>query len=275
MRSAAADPKWVTGTHSTLGGDVVQLRFNAKLREASDQSAYPVMVQVDVPLTESDRAFFPVSGEAGRLAELQAALVELSGSQAVLAGTAADARAWRFVLYAGDTAWLPEFEAGFRAAASDHGVGIRVREDKRWSVFRELCPKARNHRRDAVIAFCVLPLIGALPGVRYGISWAGVGVTAILAWMILLSLGRKAKLLTAQLAHPAAAFACFAYIFATIFFPPLALWWHPSSPWACAGGACALGVAITAAVWPAQRKYNDRMRRRAALTSPAEAAGPQ
>jgi hypothetical protein len=259
-----------------LSGDVVQLRFNARLRRASDQSAYPIMVQVAVPLTEGDRALFPVSGEAGRLAELHAALVELIGSQAVLAGTVADAQAWRFVLYASGTAWLPEFETRFRAATSDHEIGIGVRKDKRWRVFRELCPKARNRKRDQVIAFCIFPLIGALPGARYGIGWAGVGAAAILAWMILLPLARrKTDLLAAQLAHPARAFAYFAYVFATIFFVALALWWHPNSPWACAGGACALGVVITAALWPAQRKFYDRMRRRAAIRPPTGPAVPQ
>jgi hypothetical protein len=252
-----------------LSGDVVQLRFNARLRRASDQSAYPIMVEVVVPLTESDRALSPVSGEAARLGELDAALADLIGSHAVLTGTVADAQAWRFVLYAGETAWLTEFEVRFRAIASDHEVGIGVRKDKRWHVFRELCPKARNRKRDLVIVFCVVPLIGALPGVRYGIGWAGAGVAAVLAWMTLLPLARrKTDLLAAQLAHPAMAFGFFAYVFATIFFGVLALWWHPISPWACAGVACALGVAITAALWPAQRRFYDRMRRRAGVMAP-------
>jgi hypothetical protein len=269
VRSAEGRPAWATGSHANLSGDVVQLRFNAGLRRASDRSAYSVMVQVAVPLTEVDRALFPVSGEAARLAELQAALVELTGGQAVLAGTVADSQAWRFVLYASGTAWLPEFEARFRAAASDHEISIGVRKDKRWRVFRELCPKARNRRRDQVTAFCVVPLIGAAPGARYGIGWAGAGVAAILAWMIVLPLARrKTDLLAAQLTHPARAFAYFAYAFATIFFGPLALWWHPGSPWACAGGACALGAVITAALWPAQRTFYDRMRRRAAIRPP-------
>jgi hypothetical protein len=276
VRSAAASPQWATRSYANLSGDVVQSRFNAGLRQASDRSAYPIMVQVAVPLTEGDRALFPVSGEAARLAELQAALVELIGSQAVLAATVADARAWRFVLYASETAWLPEFEARFRAAASDHEVGIGVRKDKRWRVFRELRPKVRNRKRDRVIAYCVVPLIGAVPGARYGIGWAGVGMAAILAWMILLPLaGRKTDLLAAQLAHPVWAFACFAYVFATLFFAALALWWHPGSPWACAGGACALGAVITAALWPAQRKFYDRMRRKAALRPPTGPAVPQ
>jgi hypothetical protein len=276
VRSAAASPQWATRSYANLSGDLVQVRFNSGLRRASDRSAYPIMVQVAVPLTEVDRALFPVSGEAARLAELQAALVELIGSQVVLAATVADAHAWRFLLYASETAWLPEFEARFRAAASDHEISIGARKDKRWRVFRELRPKVRNRKRDWVIVYCVVLLIGALPGVRYGIGWAGVGVAAILAWVILLPLaGRKTDLIAAQLAHPAGAFACFAYVFATIFFGPLALWWHPGSPWACAGVACALGAVITAALWPAQRKFYDRMRRRAAVRPPAGPAVPQ
>ena len=276
VRSAASSPEWATRSHALFSGDVRQLRFNARLRRASDRPAYPIMVQVAVPLTESDRALFPVAGEATRLGELRAALVELIGSHAVLAGTVADAQAWRFVLYASETAWLSEFEARFRAAASDHEVGIGVRQDKRWHVFRELCPKVRNRKRDQVIAYCVVPLIGAVPGAWYGIGWAAVGVAAILAWMILLQLaGRKTDLLAAQVAHPARAFAFFAYVLATISFGGLALWWHPHSPWACAGGACALGAVITAAVWPAQRKFYDRMRRRVGLRAPTGPAVPQ
>ena len=199
-----------------------------------------------------------------------------AGSQAVLAGTAADAQAWRFVLYASETAWLSEFEARFRAAASDHEVRIGVRKDKRWRVFRELCPKARNRKRDLVIVCCVLPLIGALPGARYGIGWAGAGAAAVLAWLILLPLTlRETGLLAAQLAHPAISFACFAYVFATILFGVLAIAWHPSSPWVCAGGAYALGLVITAAFWPAQRKFYDRMRKRAAIRSSTGPAGLQ
>lgn len=276
VRSATASPEWAVRSYANLSGDVVRLRFNAVLRLASDQSAYPIMVQVAVLLSEGDRALSPVSSEAARLAELQAVLVELIGGQAILAGTVADAQAWRFVLYASETAWLSEFEARFRAAASDHEIDIGIRKDKRWRAFRELSPKARNRRRDQVVAFCVLPLIGALPGARYGIGWAVMGAAAILAWMILLPLARrKTDLLAAQLARPARAFACCAYVFATIFFGALALWWHPSSPWACTGGASGLGVVITAVLWPAQRKFYDRMRRRAAIRPPTGPAVSQ
>lgn len=276
VRSAAASPEWATRSYAKFSGDIVQLRFNGRLRRTSDRSAYPVMVQVAVLLSESDRAHFPVSAEAGRFAELQATLTELAGSQAVLAGTAADAQAWRFVLYTSETGWLPEFDARFRSAASDHEVRIGIRKDKRWRVFRELCPKTRNRKRDLVIVFCTVPLLGALAGARYGIGWAGVGVAAVLVWMVLLPLTlRKTGLLAAQLAHPVIAFACFSYMFATILFGVLAIAWHPSSPWVCAAGAYALGVVITAAVWPAQRKFYDRMRKRAAISAPTGPAAPQ
>jgi hypothetical protein len=65
-------------------------------------------------------------GGQARLSELQATLAELIGDRGVLAGTVADAQGWVFILYTGDTAWLPAFEAQFRAAASDHQVGFVV-----------------------------------------------------------------------------------------------------------------------------------------------------
>lgn len=267
VRSAAASPEWVARSYALLNGDVAQRRFNAALRRASDRAAYPIQVQVGVRLTEDDRARFPISGESDRFSELQAALVELIGDRGVLAGTIADAQGWAFILYTGDTAWLSAFEAEFRAAASDHQVGFVVGEDKRWRVFRELCPPVPNLRRDRALVLFVVPLIGALAG-RYGIAWAGAGVAAILAWMILLALNRKKDLLAAQLAHPARAFAFFAYVLATLFFGLAALLWHPRSPWVCAAAAGVLGVVVTAAVWPAQRKFYARMRARAAMMPP-------
>src|ERR1700680_442439 len=255
--SAAASPEWVTRSYPLLSGDVAQRRFNAALRRTSDRAAYPIQVQVGVLLTEDDRARFPVSGESDRLSELQAVLVELIGDRGVLAGTIADAQGWAFILYTGDTAWLPACEAQFRAAASDHQVGFVVREDKRWRVFRELGPQVRTPRRDRVVALFVILLLGALAG-RYGIAWAGAGVAAILAWIIPLALNKK-DLLAAQLAHPAMAFAFFAYVLATVFFGVAAFVWHPGSPWACVVGARGLGVVLTAAVWPARRTFYARM----------------
>ncbi len=273
MLSAAASPEWIARSDALVSGDVTQRRFNAALRHASDRAAYPILVQVVVPLTESDRALSPVSGESGRLAELQAALAGSMGDRGVLAGTVADSRAWQFILYTGETSWLPAFEAQFRAAASDHQAGMGVREDKRWRVFRELCPPVRNRRRDRVLAWCVLPLFGAL-GTRYGIVWGVAGVAAILAWMLPLALN-KTDLLAAQLAHPARAFAFVAYLLATIAFGGLALFWGPGSPWIRVAGPIVVGVIVTAACWPAQRKFYARMRARAAMRAPQGPAGPQ
>jgi hypothetical protein len=103
---------------------------------------------------------------------------------------------------------------------------------------------------------------------------ARLGVAAILAWLLALALSRR-DLLSAQLNHPARAFVFFAYVLATVFFPVLAVVWHPGSPWFCVVGACVLGVVLTVAVWPAQRRFYERMRRRAAMRPPAEPVHPQ
>ena len=270
MRSAAASPEWVSWSCVRLSGDVVRRRFNAKLRGAEDRTAYPILVVVAVPLNEADRGAASGLGESPRFGGLLDSLTEMIGDRAVLAGTTADSEAWVFFLYTARTGWLSEFEDRFRAAAGDHEVGFAVRDDQRWRAFRENCPPARDPRRDVVIALCLVPLIG-LAGFRYGPIWGAGAVAAILAWLVPLARNRR-DLISAGAANPRQAFAALAYVLATAVFGVQAMW-GMRSPWEDLATAIGLGAVVTTALWPAQRRFYERMRARAALRAPAGLAG--
>lgn len=256
--SAAARPRWVTRSHLSQSGGQEQVRFNARLRKASDQPEYPVAVMVDIPRIKSDWAIFPVSHAAARSAGIEAAVADLAGDHAVLAAVISDARGRRFLLYARDTDWLPEFEAEFRAVAGDREVGIGVDEhDDQWRFFRDRRPKAR--KRDAVITVLILSLVWGMVARRYGFAWAGADVTAIAAFLILESQSPGPR----QRARRAVVAASHSCLHASYFFALLALFWHPGSPWACAGVACASGVAFSAVLWFVQSMLYLRMTDRA------------
>ncbi len=274
MLSAAASPEWVGKTDYLLNGDVAQRRFNASLRHARDRMAFPILIVVAVPLTDGDRASFPIAAESSRFAELEAVITGLISGRGVLAGLAADSSAWLFFIYAGQTSWLADFEERFRAAASDHEVGIAVRDDKRWRAFGEHCPPVRSLRRDRIVTVCVVPLLG-LPGFRYGAAWGLGGVAANLAWVVpVLGLGRWSGALAAKLRQrPGWAFVLFVYLSAMAFLGLAELFWTPRQPLAAVVAAAGLGVAVTSALWPAQRRYYGRMRAREALRVPARPVG--
>jgi len=263
-RAAAAHPQWRTLTKSLLNGDVSIAHFNAAFRTSRDRGAYPLLVRVLFPVTDQDRASYPVAAESPRVAELRDIIGILAADNAVLTGSSADSSHWLFVLYSAGTGWLTEFETAIRAAAADHQVSIGVSRDQRWKVYRELCPKARHPARDAILVYTMLPLLGALGGVRYGPAWAAGSAAAMLAWLVPLQLNRR-KLLSGQLAHPNLAAAASSYILATLFFPLAALIGHASAPAVTIAIAAGLGVLTTAIIWPAQRRFYARMRARAQL----------
>jgi hypothetical protein len=267
VRAAAASPHWRQQVISRLNGDVAVLRFNGGYQKARDRRAYPLRITVGVPLSEHDRASYPVAGESPKLAELSTAIARLAEGHGVLVGTSADSRGWIFLVYTASLDWIEGFQNEVRAAAADHLVNFRVTSDRHWKSYRELCPKARRPVRDTIVTFTILPLLGALGGASLGLIAALSGAAAILAWLVPVRL-RRARLLSGQLAHPYVAFAAFSYILGSLFFPVAAVVGHNAGPGVVIAVAAGIGVLLTAAMWPAQRKFYARMRARAALQPP-------
>lgn len=191
--SAAASPEWVDRTESLLNGEVAQRRFNARLRRAGDREAFPILIVIAVTLTDTDRASFPIAGQAPRFAELEAFIAERVAGRAVLAGVAADAEAWLFFLYAARTTWLPEFEDVFRSAASDHEVGFAVRDDPRWRAFEQHFSRTADAGRDRILLGFVILLLG-LAGFRYNPAWSLGGLAAYLVWMAPVTWRRRSRM---------------------------------------------------------------------------------
>jgi hypothetical protein len=269
--AAASSPAWVTAIRALLNADISTLCFNAALRKATDRSAYPIRITVAVALTDLDRAISPISGESERLSELRTVIAGLVSGHGALAGTYADSKAWLFTVYTGHTDWLGGFESAVRAELSDHQVGFAAHRDGRWRTYREFSKAAPSPAR-ARIVLGVFPLgIALITGSRYGAGWAAASGIAVLAWIAPVMFVRdRNRVLAAQMAHPGATFMIICAVFLTLFFPLGAFIVHPASPWICGAGAAVVAVALTGAMWPAQRRFYDRIQAQAALHPPAD-----
>jgi len=270
--AAGLRPDWTTAAIAMLNGDVSTRRVNAALRRAADRAAYPILVTVGMPLTDSDRAASPVSGESGRLAELTRTLAGLVGDRGVLAATLADSQGWAFLIYTGSTGWLPGFRDAVRSAAADHLVGLTARPDRHWRVYRDLSRFSPRPLRDRIVLPTVVPLTLAFLAARYGAVSAAGTFLAVEAWILPLALVRRERTVAAQLAHPAAVFPLLCGVWLTLLYPLGAALVHPAAPWICAAGAAAVAIAITAAMWPAQLRYYARLRAQRALPPPGAGA---
>jgi hypothetical protein len=261
VASAAADPMWVKSSVGLLNGDISTRRVNTALQPAADKKAYPLLIVVGIPLTDTDRATYVVSGESDRLAVLIDKVTSLVAGHGVLAATVADSGAWLFLIYTGSTEWLPDFETALRSEVTDHSAGFSARRDPRWQAYRELWRVAPRtlRARERIVLVTLVPVC-AVAAVRYGPVWFAVTFVSIEAWAALIAFRPRSKLIASQLAHQTISAVVLAGILWSVLFPLGAMVVHPTSPWVCAGGAAVLAIAIIAALWPAQRKYLAKMR---------------
>jgi uncharacterized protein DUF695 len=272
VAEAAASSRWQSRAQFPLSGDVVTLQYNAALKGASDRRSYPALLTVRVQATAHDQASFPVAAESPRFAELKARISDLAAGHGVLAAAAASSNGWIFLVYvdASSTDWAESFQAEIRSAMADHLVGFSVARDTKWATFSRLSPRSANPVVGSIVVFVVLPLIGMIPAGSYKPPWAWAigGAASMLAWVVPLAVFRK-KLLAAQLAHPAVAFAAFSYLLATVFFPVVVIISHGARVAITLGISVLLGVALIGALWPAQQRFYARMRTRGQLTPPS------
>jgi hypothetical protein len=152
-----------------------------------------------------------------------------------------------------------------------------VNEGRRpWKAAKQMPPKTPRLVLPPAVRFTIPLLIGAAAGVHYGPAWAVGGAAAVLSWLVPLWL-KSHQLLSAQLAHPRAAFAVFSYVLATLWFPFLAILIDAPGnqrymPAVLVPASAGLSVMLTALCWPSQMRFA-RMRASAALDSPAQVLG--
>jgi hypothetical protein len=278
VAEAAASPRWLSRAQYPMSGDVVSLQYNAALKRASDRARYPALLTVRVQATEHDKASYPVAADSPRFAELKARISELAEGHGVLAAAAASSTGWIFLLYidAGSADWAGGFEAEIRSAMSDHLVGFNVTRDTKWATFARLAPRSSNPVVGKIVLYVVVPLLGAIPAASYSPRWAWAvgGALSILAWVVPLLVFSK-KLLAAQLAHPAGAFAGLTYLFATLLFPVTVYLSHGAKVAITLGISVGASVVLMSAIWPAQQRYYARMRARAQLAPPSGTQLPE
>jgi hypothetical protein len=270
VTSAAADPVWAKSSIGLLNGEVSTRRVNTALQAAADHKAYPLLITVGIPLTDTDRATYPVPGEADRLAVLSATVTSLVAGHGVLAASIADSSGWAFLIYTGSTEWLANFEGQMRSELADHVVVFRARRDPGWRAYRDLWRLAPRtlQARERIVLVTLVPVLCAVPAARYGPAWVAVSFVSIEAWAVTVAFVPRSRLIPAQLAHPGIAGLALAGVLWTVLFPLGAAMVHPASPWVCAAVAAAVAIAIIAAFWPAQRRYLAKMRASAALQVP-------
>jgi hypothetical protein len=270
VMSAAADPVWAKSWIGLLNGDVSTRRVNTALQDAADSKAFPLLVTVGIPLTDTDRMMYGVSGESDRFRVLTDTVTGLIAGHGVLAASVADRSAWVFLIYTSSTEWLAAFGNRMRSELADHLVAFGARRDPAWRAYRELwriAPrKLRTRERIALVV--LVPLLFAVAAARYGPAW----VTAIFvfteAWVLTVAFARRDRLIPAQLAHPVISGLAVTGVLWTALFPLGSVVVHPSSPWVCATGAAVVAIAIVLAGWPAQRRYLTKMRASGALQPP-------
>jgi hypothetical protein len=271
VASAAANPVWATSSIGRLNGDVSTRRVNTALQAADDHNAFPLLISVGIPLTDTDRATYPVSGEADRLAALTVTVTSLVAGHGVLAASIADSTGWVFMIYTGSTGWLADFETQMRSELADHGVAFRARRDPRWRAYRELWRLAPRtlQARERIVLVTILPLLCAIPAARYGLAWVAASFVSIEAWAATVAFVPRSRLIPAQLAHQGIASLALAGVLWTVLFPLGAALVHPASAWVCAAAAAVAAAGLILALWPAQRRYLATIRAAGALQPPA------
>jgi hypothetical protein len=145
-----------------------------------------------------------------------------------------------------------------------------------WKAAKQMPPKTPRRALPPAVRFTIPLLIGAAVGIRYGPVWAAGGAAAVLCWLVPLWF-KSHQLLSAQLAHPRAAFGVFSYVLATLWFPFLAVLIddpekHRYMPAVLVPAAAGLSVFVTALCWRFQMRFA-RMRTSAALDSAAQSLG--
>ena len=296
VEAAAASPDWQVIPGGD-GGETVSRRLNCAFRRARGRSAYPVRMTASVRLHHVNSVGSPVLPYPADLAAVADAVVQAVADGptpgVVLVAVITKLTSVEFVLYAEDERRVAEAHQLVQAAAGGHQVTVQTGRDARWKRYRLLVREGRQARLGLVLLPFFPLLAGAMVYAHYGPRW-GLGEAAacaawILPWYVLYWVKRPARRPAGAPARRPAAeptskgqrgrrapggwmFASVAAVLTTLLFSLVALLAGPYlAPVVSLAIAAAAGVLLTAAVWPAQRRYTALMRSR---QPPAGPAGP-
>jgi hypothetical protein len=293
VETAAASPDWQV-IPGASGAETVSCRLNSAFRRARDRSAYPVRVTASVRLHYVNSIGSPVLPYSADLAAVADAVIQAVAEGAapgvVLVAVITKLTSVEFVLYAEDERRAAEARQMVEAAAGGQPVTVQTGRDARWKGYRLLVRQGRQAR----IGLMLLPffplLAGAMVYGHYG-SWWGLAEAIacaawILPWYVLYWAKRPARRRAGAPAGRAATepagktdpastrqrgrsavggrmFALVAAVLTTLFFSLVALLAGAYlAPVVSLAVAAAAGLLLTAAVWPAQRRFTAMMRSR-------------
>jgi hypothetical protein len=277
VAAATASPDWQVIPVPT-GSPGARCRLNLAFRRARDRTAYPVRVVALVRVGYVNSVGSPVLPPAGAVAAIEAAgtgtVTGEAAPGAVLVATITTLTSVEFVLYATSKLQAAVAEQALRAGLTDHRVTAETTDDPRWRGYRRLAREKRRNRAGRVLLALFPLLAGAMVYAHYG-PWWGLGeVIACAAWVALFLFpsraapassrrGRVARLIESSSFHLGWLFVIFAGAFASLFFGIIALLAGSYLPAvACLAIAVAAGLLLTAALWPAQRRFTAMMRSR-------------
>jgi hypothetical protein len=245
-------------------------------------------VTVPVRLHHVNSIGSPVLPYPAELAAVEDAVIQAVAERhapgAVLVAVITKLTSVEFVLYAQDERRAAEARQLVEAAAGGHPVASQARRDPRWQGYRRLVREGRQARLGLVLLPFFPLLAGGMVYAHYGRWWGLAEALAVAAWIlpwyVLYWAKRAARRRSADpagkpTAEPADGgrrarrsiwgwmFAFSAAVLTTLFFSIIALiagaWLAPVASLAVAAAA---GLLVTAAVWPAQRRYSAMMRSR-------------
>jgi Family of unknown function (DUF695) len=277
VAAAAASPDWqVTQLTSTV--PAARCRFNSAFRRARDRSAYPLRMSVSVSPRYVNSVGSPVLPSPDDLGVIETAgtgaATGVGAAEAVLVAVITSLTSVEFIFYAVDDRRAAETEQAARAALGRYPVATQTRRDPRWKTYR-LLARARRRARLGMMVLALFPLLaGAVVAAHYG-RWWGLGeAVACAAWIFPVATlaaisarrgatGRASKPAAWAPAHPGWLFTLAAGVLTSLFFCLIALlaglYLTAPESLAIAGAA---GLAVTAALWPMQRRYDVMMRTR-------------
>jgi hypothetical protein len=254
--AGVAAPVWKNRVLSR-GQKHAQYRVNTALRHPSDAGLYPIRLEVAVGLREPTFNGLPTTSEHQRLARIEQALLGVVAGRAVLAGVVTEL-AWRSYMFYADTSdWMSGISPALEEAVGGGPVLVRCFQDPKWQVNRRLQRAAARSRALGWVALCLFPLCnGGLAWSADGPAWGIVGFVAlVVGGVVIFRLRRKGT--RWYLAHSTAMSALFTVLMGSLLLGVvLRLGRALGVPaWGPALASLVIGAAVTAAFWPAQRRF--------------------
>jgi Family of unknown function (DUF695) len=275
VQSAVISPDWRAG-RIARNRQLSLFGYNAALRRASDKAAYPIRVDIATALLAPMRHDVLSEADLPELATVEQVVTHLAAGRAVLAGQFTTVAERRIVAYTGDSVWAKDVAAALQGRITEHPLRVTATSDPQWKLYRLFGKLRRRVRTNALGTMLLVPLAeGVVLAIRLGVGWGLGDAVAIACWLtavLVPSLTSRPSRSAFQIRSPSDwlarhagwAFAFFSLVIATVclIFPALFLR-AVLTAWECAATALGLGVVLTLALWPVQRRYFAAIRARA------------